>query len=48
LFSVAEHEAIAAGIHGSRLAVVEDSGHGLQMEQPQAVTALLRYWLDYF
>jgi pimeloyl-ACP methyl ester carboxylesterase len=48
LFSVAEHEALAAGIPGGKLAIVEDSGHAVHMEQPQAVTALLRYWLDHF
>jgi pimeloyl-ACP methyl ester carboxylesterase len=48
LFSVPEHEAIAAGIPGSKLVVVEDSGHAVHMEQPQAVTALLRFWLDHF
>jgi pimeloyl-ACP methyl ester carboxylesterase len=48
LFSVAEHETIAAGITGSKLAVVEDSGHAVHMEQPQAVTALLRFWLEHF
>lgn len=40
-------EEIAAGIPGSRLAVVEDCGHLSTIEQPQAVTALLRDWLLY-
>lgn len=40
-------EEIAAGISGARLAVVEDCGHLSTIEQPQAVTALLRDWLLY-
>jgi pimeloyl-ACP methyl ester carboxylesterase len=40
-------EEIAAGIPGSRLAVIEDCGHLSTIEQPQAVTALLRDWLLY-
>lgn len=30
----------------SRLIPIEDCGHYLTLEQPQAVTALLRYWLQ--
>lgn len=41
------HEEIAEGIPGARLALVEDCGHLSAMEQPQAVTALLREWLLY-
>ncbi|MPY75844.1 MAG: alpha/beta fold hydrolase [Alphaproteobacteria bacterium] len=44
---LAASEEIAAGIPGSRLAVVEDCGHLSTIEQPQAVTALLRDWLLY-
>jgi pimeloyl-ACP methyl ester carboxylesterase len=39
-------EEIAAGIPGARLAVIEDCGHSAPTEQPQATTALLRYWLE--
>lgn len=44
---LAASEEIAAGIPSSRLAVVEDCGHLSTIEQPQAVTALLRDWLLY-
>ena len=44
---LAASEEIAAGIPGSRLAVVEDCGHLSTSEQPQAVTALMRDWLLY-
>lgn len=44
---LAASEEIAAGIPGARLAVVEDCGHLSTIEQPQAVTALLRDWLLY-
>jgi len=41
-----EHSAeIAAAIAGAALVPVERCGHLSPMEQPQAVTALLRYWL---
>ena len=44
LCPVALHEEIAAGIPGAQLVVVEQCGHYSPLEQPQAVTALLRYW----
>jgi pimeloyl-ACP methyl ester carboxylesterase len=39
------HEEMQAGIPGSRLEVVRDSGHLPTMEKPEATTALLRSWL---
>ena len=36
----------AQGIKGARFVPIEDSGHFTQFEQPQAVTAVLRYWLQ--
>ena len=42
---VAQHETIAASIDSARLEVVDDSGHMVTLEQPAAVTALLRHWL---
>ena len=48
IFSVEEHEYIAESIDGARLAIVDDSGHILPFERPQALSALLRYWLMYF
>jgi len=47
LFSVEEHAFITASIGGARLAIIEDCGHAVNLEQPQALTALLRYWLEY-
>lgn len=41
------HEEMAATIPNSRLVIVEESGHLSTMEQPQAMTALLRQWLLY-
>lgn len=37
---------IASGIAGARLAVIEECGHLSTMERPQAVTALMRLWLE--
>ncbi|HHF7366161.1 TPA: alpha/beta hydrolase [Legionella bozemanae] len=48
IFSLAAHEELADKIPNSKLAIIEDSGHMSPMESPQAVTALLRFWLDYF
>lgn len=39
---VAKSEAIASGIAGARLEVIADAGHSSTVEQPEAVTALLR------
>jgi pimeloyl-ACP methyl ester carboxylesterase len=44
---VAAAEEIAAGIPGSRLAIIEECGHLSTIEQPEAVTALMRDWLLY-
>lgn len=41
------HRRMAEAIPNGRLAIVEDCGHLAPLEQPQAVTALLRYWLVY-
>jgi len=40
-------EEMAEGIPNARLCVVEDCGHLSPIEQPQAVTALMRDWLTY-
>ena len=42
---IADHEAMAARVAGSRLEVVRDCGHLSTIEQPQAVTRLLAEWL---
>lgn len=47
-FSLAVHEELADNIPNAKLAIIEDSGHMSPMESPQAVTTLLRFWLDYF
>lgn len=47
-FPLAEQQFLVGAIAGARLAVIDDSGHCAPMERPQAVTALLRYWLSYF
>lgn len=41
------HQEMAAAIPGARLAVVEECAHLSPLEQPQAVTALLRLWRDF-
>lgn len=46
LTGVELHEEMAAGIKGSKLVVVENCGHLSTMEQPEAVTAVMRYWLQ--
>lgn len=43
---LAQHEAIAARIAGSKLVVFEHSGHMAPMEQPAAVTAAMLTWLS--
>jgi pimeloyl-ACP methyl ester carboxylesterase len=42
---VALHTEMHERIDGSRLVIIEDSGHLAPLEQPHAVTAVLRYWL---
>ncbi|MDR3439210.1 alpha/beta fold hydrolase [Telmatospirillum sp.] len=37
---------IAAGIAGAKMVVIEEAGHLTPLEQPQAVSALMRYWLQ--
>jgi len=40
------NEEMAALIPGARMVAVEDCGHLSTMERPEAVTAVLRYWLQ--
>lgn len=47
-FSLAMHQELVAKIPNAKLAVIEDCGHMCPMESPQAVTTLLRFWLNYF
>jgi pimeloyl-ACP methyl ester carboxylesterase len=46
LTPVAIHEEMAAAIPNAVLVVVEQCGHLSPLEQPQAVTAALRYWMQ--
>ena len=47
-FSLEEQQEIAKKVPQAKVAIVEDAGHMMPMEMPQAVTALIRYWLLYF
>ena len=40
-----QHQAIANAIKGAELAIIEDSGHMVSMEQPEALSSLLLRWL---
>jgi len=42
---LARHEEMRAAISGSRLEIIERSGHMTTMEQPQAVSRALKHWL---
>ncbi|MHB2169842.1 alpha/beta fold hydrolase [Alsobacter sp. R-9] len=44
---LAQHEEIAAAIPGAELVVIEDSGHMVTVEQPEATTAALLRWLGF-
>lgn len=46
LTPVGLHEEMAAAIPDSTLVVIEDCGHLAPMEQPHAVSAVMRYWLQ--
>ncbi|MCW8409014.1 alpha/beta hydrolase [Legionella sp. PATHC035] len=47
-FSLTTHQELCDHLPNAKLAIIEDSGHMSPMESPQAVTTLLRFWLDYF
>lgn len=40
-----QHERMARAIPGAELVIIEDSGHMVMLEQPEAVTTALRAWL---
>lgn len=42
----AQHEAMAAAIPGARLVIIENAGHFLPVEQPEAFTKALRAWMS--
>lgn len=39
-------EEMAQAIYGAKLVVIEDCGHLSSLEKPEAVSAVLRYWLQ--
>lgn len=39
------HKEMVDSIPGAKLVIIEDAGHLAPLEQPHAVTAVLRYWL---
>lgn len=39
-------EELASGIRGAELTIIEASGHLASLEQPEAVTAALKHWLE--
>lgn len=43
---VEQHREIAAAIPGARLEIIEDAGHMVAMEQPEATNQLLVGWLE--
>lgn len=45
--TLAQHEEMAAAIPGADLAVIEDAGHFVSVERPEAVTAALMAWLGF-
>ncbi|MBA2653030.1 MAG: alpha/beta hydrolase [Tatlockia sp.] len=44
-FSLEIQQLIATKIPQAKLTIIEDCGHMIQVEQPQAVSALLRLWI---
>jgi pimeloyl-ACP methyl ester carboxylesterase len=46
LAPVEVHEEVASRISRAKLVVVENCGHLSTMERPEAVTAVMRYWLQ--
>ena len=46
VFSLDEHQYMAENIRGGKCTIIEDCGHMSPMEQPQAITALMRLWLN--
>jgi pimeloyl-ACP methyl ester carboxylesterase len=46
IFSLEDQNLILQKIKMAKLAIVEDAGHMLMLEQPQATTALIRLWVQ--
>ncbi len=47
LFSLDEQQILLKKIKNSRLAIIEECGHAAPIERPHAVTALMRFFLEY-
>ncbi|MBS0621199.1 MAG: alpha/beta hydrolase [Verrucomicrobia bacterium] len=47
LFPIEEGEALLKAIPHAKLAVIEDCGHASPLDKPEAVTALIRFFLEY-
>jgi pimeloyl-ACP methyl ester carboxylesterase len=45
LTPLSAHEEMAKAIPNARLVIIEDCGHLAPLEQPHAVSAVMRYWL---
>jgi pimeloyl-ACP methyl ester carboxylesterase len=45
-FTLEMHQAMVDQIPNAKLAIVENSGHMSPMEAPQAITKLMRHWLE--
>lgn len=45
--TLAQHRELATAIPGAELAIIEDAGHFVSVEQPAAVTAALARWLGF-
>jgi len=45
LTPLAQHEEMVRAIPNARLVIIEDCGHLAPLEQPHAVSAVMRYWL---
>lgn len=44
---LADHEAMTQEIPNSRLTIIDDAGHFVSVERPEAVTTALRLWLSH-
>ncbi|VEB38038.1 lipolytic protein [Legionella cherrii] len=45
-FTLESQQSMKEAIPSAKLAIIEDCGHMLHVEQPQAVTSLLKFWLE--
>lgn len=45
-FGLDEGQTIASHLANANMIIIEECGHMIPMEQPQATTALFRLWLE--